>query len=158
MSELMDRVGRAKWFTKLDLKNGYNLVRVASGHEWKTAFKIRYRAFKFIVMPWGLTNAPAAFQQFINHVLQDFINKGVVVYIDDILIYSNTEEEHTELVTKVLEALMLARLCIELEKTAFHVQKVEFLEYVIGAEGVMMSEEAIKQIIDWEVPLNVKEV
>ena len=109
-------------------------------------------------MPWGLTNAPAVFQRFMNHVLRDFIDKGVIVYIDDILIYSDTEEEHTELVTKVLEALMLAGLCVELEKTAFHVQKVEFLGYVIGAEGVMMSEEAIKQIIDWEVPRNVKEV
>ena len=109
-------------------------------------------------MPWDLTNAPAVFQQFMNHVLRDFIDKGVIVYIDDILIYSDTEEEHTELVTKVLEALMLAGLCIELEKMVFHVQKVEFLGYVIGAEGVMISEEAIKQIIDWEVPRNVKEV
>ena len=109
-------------------------------------------------MPWGLTNAPAVFQQFMNHVLRDFIDKGVIVYIDDILIYSDTEEEHTELVTKVLEALMLAGLCVELEKMAFHVQKVEFLGYVIGAEGVMISEEVIKQIINWEVPRNVKEV
>ena len=109
-------------------------------------------------MSWGLTNAPAVFQRFMNHVLRDFIDKGVIVYIDDILIYSDTEEEHTELVTKVLEALMLAGLCVELEKMAFHVQKVEFLGYVIGAEGVMMSEEVIKQIIDWEVPRNVKEV
>src|SRR2546421_12312079 len=93
-----------------------------------------------------------------NHVLQDFIDKGVIVYIDDILIYSDTEEEHTELVMKVLEALMLARLYIELEKMMFHVQKVEFLGYVISAEGVIMSEEVIKQIIDWEVPCNVKEV
>ena len=93
-------------------------------------------------------NAPAVFQQFMNHVLWDFIDKGVIVYIDDILIYSDTEEEHTKLVTKVLETLMLAGLCIELEKMMFHVQKVEFLGYVIGAEGVMMSEEVIKQIID----------
>src|SRR5947199_8585877 len=95
-----------------------------------------------------------------NHVFRDFIDKGVIVYIDYIFIYSDTEEEHTELVTKVLEALMLAGLCIELEKTAFHVQKAEFLGYVTGAEGVMMSEEAIKQIINGEVlsPHNVKEV
>src|SRR5436305_9765040 len=93
-----------------------------------------------------------------NHVLRDFINKGVIVYIDDILIYSDTKEEHMELVMKVLEALILAGLYIELEKTVFHVQKVEFLRYVIGAEGVMISEEVIKQIIDWKVPRNVKKV
>ena len=103
-------------------------------------------------------NTPAIFQQFMNYVFQVFIDKGVIVYIDDILIYSDTKEEHMELVTKVLKVLMLAGLCIELEKTAFHVQKVEFLGYVIDAEGVMMSEEVIKQIIDWEVPRNVKEV
>src|SRR5438876_3479967 len=103
-------------------------------------------------------NTPAIFQQFMNYVFQVFIDKGIIVYIDDILIYSDTEEEHMELVMKVLEALMLAGLYIELEKMAFHVQKVEFLEYVIGAESVMISEEAIKQIIDWEVPHNVKEV
>ena len=77
-----------------------------------------------------------------NHVLQDFINNlGVIVYIDNILIYSDTEEEHTELVMKVLEALILAGLYVELEKIAFHVQKVEFLGYVISAESIMMSEE-----------------
>ena len=99
-------------------------------------------------MPWGLTNAPAVFQQFMNHVLQDFIDKGVIVYIDNILIYFDTKEEHTELIMKVLEALMLAGLCIELEKIAFHVQKVEFLRYIIGAKGIMISEEVVKQIIN----------
>ena len=83
-----------------------------------------------------------------NHVLQDFINKEVIVYIDDIFIYTETEEEHTKLVTKILKTLMNASLCISLKKSVFYVQKVEFLEYVIGVNGVMISEEAIKQIND----------
>ena len=98
MSELMDRVGKARWFTKLDLKNGFNLVRIVSGHEWKTAFKTRYGSYEYMVMPQGLTNAPSVFQRFMNHVLRDFINKGVIVYIDDILIYCQTEEKHAELI------------------------------------------------------------
>src|SRR5438270_5840152 len=93
-----------------------------------------------------------------NHVLRDFINKGVIVYIDDILIYTETEEEHAKLVTKVLETLMNAGLCISLEKSVFHVQTVEFLGYVIGVDGIMMSEEAVKQIVDWEISQNIKEV
>ena len=106
----------------------------------------------------GLMNAPSIFQHFINHVLQDFINKGVIIYIDDILIYTKTEEEYTKLVTKVLKILMNASLCISLEKSIFHIQKIEFLGYIIGVDGVMMLEEVVKQINDWEIPQNVKKV
>ena len=114
----------------------------------KTAFTTPFGLYEFKVMPFGLSYDPATFQRLMNYILQDFINKEVIVYIDDILIYSNTEEEHTELVIKVLEALILARLYIELEKIAFHVQKVEFLGYVIDAKSIIISEEAIKQIIN----------
>ena len=103
-------------------------------------------------MPFGLTNAPSVFQRFMNHVLSDLIDKGVVVYIDDILIYTETEEEHTKLVTKVLELLRDAGLCIALDKSVFHAQQVEFLGYVIGVDGVIMSEESVKQIKEWEAP------
>ena len=122
ITDLIDRVGKAQWFTKLNLKNSFNLVRIASSHEWKTAFKTRYGAYKYTVMPMGLTNAPLVFQWFMNLVLGDLINRGVVVYIDDILIYSESEEEHTKLVTKVLELLHNASLCISLEKSIFHAQ------------------------------------
>src|SRR5207248_6634236 len=122
MTNLMDHVAKARWFTKFDLKNSYNLIHVAAGHEWKMAFKIRYRAFEFTVMPWGLCNAASIFQQFMNYVLSDLIDKGVIVYIDDILIYTETEEEHIQLVMKVLELLHNAGLCVTLEKSVFHAQ------------------------------------
>jgi len=109
-------------------------------------------------MPFGLTNVPSVFQRFMNHVLSDLIDKGVVIYIDNILIYTETEEEHTKLVTKVLELLRDAGLCISLDKSVFHAQRVEFLGYVIGVDGVMMSEESVKQIKEWEAPRNLKEV
>ena len=93
-----------------------------------------------------------------NHVLDDLIDKGIIVYIDDILIYTETEEEHVQLVMKVLELLHNAGLCVTLEKFVFHAQQVEFLGYVIGVNGVTMSEEAVKEIKEWKAPKNVKEV
>src|SRR5436305_8233629 len=103
-------------------------------------------------MPWGLTNAPAVFQQFMNYVLGELIDRGVIIYIDNILIYSETEEEHIKLVMKVLTLLCEAGLCVALEKSVFYVQTVEFLGYVIGVDGVAISEEAVKQILDWKAP------
>ena len=140
------------------MKNGFNLIRIAEGHEWKTAFKTRYGAFEFTVIPWGLTNAPAVFQRFMNHVLGELIDRGVTIYIDDILIYSETEEEHIKLVMKVLTLLREAGLCVALEKSVFHAQTVEFLGYVIGIDGVAMSEEVVKQILDWKAPECLREV
>jgi hypothetical protein len=91
MSEVQDRVRGTQIFTKIDLKNGYDLIRVKKGDEWNTAFRWRYGLYEFMVMPFGLTNAPATFQDLINHILKDLLDEGVVVYIDDGLIYVKTE-------------------------------------------------------------------
>ena len=109
-------------------------------------------------MPWGLTNAPAIFQQFMNYVLGELINRSMIIYIDNILIYSETEEKHIKLVTKVLTLLREAGLCVALEKSVFHAQTVEFLSYVIGIDRVAMSEETVKQILDWKIPEYLREV
>jgi hypothetical protein len=111
MSELREQLGLAKIFTKLDLKNGYNLIRITKGDEWKTAFRMRYDLFEYLVMPFGLGNAPGTFQAMINKVLQELLDEGVIVYIDDILIYSEDEETHVVLVKKVLENLRTNHLC-----------------------------------------------
>ena len=97
MTTLMEQVQESTWFTKLNLKNGFHLIRVKAGNEWKTAFKTKYGLYEYTVMPFGLTNAPSVFQRYVNEVLKEYIDRGVVAYIDDILIYSKTEEELVDL-------------------------------------------------------------
>jgi len=158
ISELIDRVKGAKYFTKLDLKSAYNLVRIKEGDEYKTAFRTRYGHFEYLVMPFGLKNAPATFQHFINDVLSDYLDKFVISYIDDILIYSNTLEEHHEHVKKVLKKLLENNLYVKLEKCEFDVTETAFLGYILSKDGLKVDPEKIKAILDWPVPTTVKEV
>lgn len=158
ISELKDRVQGARLFTRIDLKNGYNLVRIKKGDEWKTAFRTRYGHFEYLVMPMGLTNAPATFQGFINSILKDLIDLGVIVYIDDILIYSETEEEHVRLVREVLSRLKEYGLAAAPDKCEFHKNRLDFLGFVISDEGVEMAQDKIQDILSWESPKNVKDV
>src|SRR5437588_12492528 len=100
METLREQVSKAKVFSKLDLRDGYYLIRIKEGDEWKTTFRMRYGHFEYKVMPFGLCNAPATFQNMIHEVLREFLDQGVVVYLDDILVYSETEEEHVKLLTR----------------------------------------------------------
>jgi hypothetical protein len=102
MNELRDRVAGLKIFTKIDLKAGYNLIQMKPGDEWKTAFRTRYGHYEYLVMPFGMVNAPATFQDMMNEFMQDLINHGGVVYMDDIFIYTENEEEHILLTREVL--------------------------------------------------------
>ena len=111
------------------------------GDEWKTAFRTRYGHFEYLVMPFGLTNAPATFQSYINEVLRTYLDEFCVAYIDDILIYSRTLEEHIEHVRKILKKLLEHGLYVKLEKCQFHVQEIEFLGYILSPEGVSISKE-----------------
>ena len=105
MNELHDRVCGAKIFTKPDLKSGYNLIRIKQVDEWKTAFRTHYGLFEYEVMPFELDNPPATFQNMMNEILRDMIDLGVVIYLDDILIYSENAQDHVALVKRVLERL-----------------------------------------------------
>ncbi|CCE34845.1 uncharacterized protein CPUR_08784, partial [Claviceps purpurea 20.1] len=98
IQEMQDHLQGARFFTKIDLKSGFNLIRMAKGHEWKTAFKCKYGLYEYLVMPFGLMNAPATFQALMNFIFHDLLDAGVLVYIDDILIYAATMEEHDVLV------------------------------------------------------------
>ena len=103
VGDLLDRLRSAKFFTKIDLRAGYNNVRISPGHEWKTAFRTRYGSFEYLVMPFGMTNSPATFQHFMNDIFRNIANIFVIVYLDDILVFSETEEEHRVHVRRVLE-------------------------------------------------------
>ena len=105
ISGLLEQLGRAKIFTKIDLRGAYNLVRIREGDEWNTAFRTRYGHFEYNVMPFGLTNAPAVFQHMINDIFRKHLNDFVVIYLDDILIFSKNKEEYEKHVRLVLEKL-----------------------------------------------------
>jgi len=152
MQELQDQVQGAQWFTKMDLKNRFHLIRMRKGDEWKTAFRTRYGLFKFQVMPFGLTNAPSTFQDMMNHVLSDLLDVGVLVYIDDILVYAKTEKEHDQLVKEVLGRLQENGLAVSPEKCVWKAQEVEFLGYVIGRNGIKMAKEKVQAVLEWKTP------
>jgi len=153
-----EEIRGSNYFTKLDLKAAYNLVLIRKGDEYKTAFRTRRGQYEYLVMPFGLTNAPAVFQRFINFVLNDFINKFVVVYLDDILIYSRTLEEHKEHVKAVLKALKENHLLVNLEKCLFHVKELEFLGHVISGKFIKTDPKKLEAVLSWPEPTTVKQV
>ncbi|XP_069478208.1 uncharacterized protein, partial [Ambystoma mexicanum] len=156
--ELLDQVKDARIYTKLDLRGAYHLVRIKEGDEWKTAFRTKYGLFEYQVMPFGLCNAPAAFQYFMNDVLRELIDVCVVVYIDDILVYSSSEEEHQRHVKEVLERLRQHNLFAKLEKCVFNATEVEFLGFILSPNGVHMDSKKVDEIIKWPSPTSVKGV
>ena len=155
---LLDQVQTATIFTKLDLRGAYHLIRVREGDEWKTAFRTKFGLFEYLVMPFGLCNAPAAFQFFINEVLHDFLDKCAVAYIDDILIYSTSLTQHIQQVRAILQRLKENGLFAKLEKCVFHKPSVPFLGYVISAHGLSMDPAKVQAILQWKSPNSVKEI
>jgi hypothetical protein len=158
ITEIRDKLYGAQWFTALDLTGAYNLIRIKEGEEWKTAFRTQEGHFEYLVMPFGLTNAPATFQSMINHVLREFLDQFVMVYLDDILIFSRTLEEHKEHVHQVLQRLQDAKLLVEPKKSKFHTQQVEYLGLTIEPGRVRMQDSKIEAVKDWPRPQNVKDV
>ena len=158
ISDLLDAPKRARIYSKIDLRHAYHLVRIAEGDEWKTAFRTRYGSFEWLVMPFGLSNAPASFQRFMNDVFADLLDINVLVYLDDILIYSDNLEEHRKHVKEVLRRLRKHGLFARGDKCEFHKSEVEYLGYIISGEGLKMSEDKIKVIQDWPVPWKVKDI
>jgi hypothetical protein len=158
ITELKDRLQGKQIFTALDLKGAYNLIRIKEGDEWKTAFRTKFGLFEYLVMPFGLTNAPATFQRMINNVLRQYLDVFVVCYLDDILIFSDNEEEHTEHVHKVLKALQDANLLVEPKKSHFHVKEVDFLGHTISPGEIRMDRKKISAVRDWPKPGSIKEV
>ncbi|KAJ1603302.1 hypothetical protein NDA14_005411 [Ustilago hordei] len=149
---------KARIYTKLDLRAAYNLIRIAKGDEWKTAFGTQLGLYEYLVMPFGLANAPAHFQSFINDIFRDIIGIYVVVYLDDFLIFSDTEEAHVKHVTEVLTRLRSNRLFAKLSKCEFHTKTVEFLGYIIKPTGIEMDPEKVRTVKEWPMLESIHDI
>ncbi len=152
MSSAFERLQGASIFTKLDLRNAYHLVRIRQGDEWKTAFNTPRGHFEYLVMPFGLSNSPAVFQALVNDVLRDMVDQFIYVYLDDILIFSTSLQEHVQHVRRVLQRLLENGLFVKAEKCEFHAQSVPFLGHIVSAEGIRMDPEKIKAVVEWPSP------
>ena len=159
ISDVLENIGTKKLFTKMDLRWGYNNVRIKEGDEWKAAFTMPEGSFEPTVMFFGLTNSPATFQAMMNKLLRDLINTGkVAVFIDDVIVRTETEERHDELVAEVVKRLEENDLYMKPEKYKWKVREVKFLGVVIGPEGIKMEMEKAKGVLEWPTPKCIKDV
>ena len=148
----------AQYFTKLDLRNAYHLVRIKEGDEWKTAFNTPRGHYEYLGMPFGLTNAPAVFQALVNDFLRDVTNQNVFVNLDDIHIFSDTLEEHIANVRLVLQRLLENRLFAKAEKCEFHRTTIQFLGFVISRGKLEIDPTKTDAVGSWPTPMNRKEL
>ncbi|KAH9685255.1 Endonuclease [Citrus sinensis] len=158
IDDLFDQFQRAKVFSKIDLRSGYHQLRIKDVDVPTTAFRTRYGHYEFLVMPFGLTNAPAAFMDLMNRVFSLYLDRFVIVFIDDILVYSRNEKEHAEHLWTVLQTLRQKQLYAKFSKCEFWLDRVVFLGHVISAEGIYVDPQKIEAVVKWERPTNVTEV
>jgi len=159
ISDVLENIGTKKVFTKMDLRWGYNNVKIKEGDEWKAAFTMPEGLFEPTVMFFGLTNSPATFQAMMNELLRDLTNTGkVAVFIDDVIVETETEEGHDELVAEVIKRLEKNDLYVKPEKCKWKVREVDFLGVVIGLEGIKMEKEKVKGVLEWLTPKCIKDV
>ncbi|HVX00319.1 MAG TPA: reverse transcriptase domain-containing protein, partial [Candidatus Babeliaceae bacterium] len=158
VDELFDRLKGAQYFSKLDLRSGYHQVRIHPDDIHKTAFRTRYGHFEFLVLPFGLTNAPATFMHMMNSIFRPHLDKFIIVFLDDILIYSRTLKEHEQHVRQALDLLRRNRLVANEKKCSFFQESVTFLGHVVSGDGLSMEQDKVKAIQDWPAPINVSGV
>ncbi|SMY27937.1 unnamed protein product [Zymoseptoria tritici ST99CH_1A5] len=158
VQDTLARLGGKKYFTKLDIIAAFNRIRIAAGHEHKTAFTTRYGQFECLAMPFGLCNVLSTFQSAINHALREYLDDFCSAYLDDVLVFSDTLEEHEQHVRKVIDRLHKAGLPIDIDKSEFHVHETKYLGLIIGREGIRMDPEKVAAVLAWETPTTVKDV
>jgi hypothetical protein len=155
---LFDQLAGAKVFFKIDLRSGYHQIKIKPEDIPKTAFTTRYGLYEYLVMSFGLTNAPAHFMYLMNSVFMPELDKFVVVFIDDILVYSKTKKEHAEHLRIVLTRLREHQLYAKFSKCDFWLKEVQFLGHVLSAEGVAVDPSKVKEVLDWKPPATVHQV
>jgi hypothetical protein len=158
IDDLFDQLQGAAVFSKIDLRSGYYQLRVRPEDVPRTAFRTRYGHFEFLVMPFGLTNAPAAFMDLMNRVFQPYLDRFVIVFIDDILVYSRSEAEHVEHLRIVLQILRDRELYAKLDKCEFWLSQIHFLGHVVSKDGVAVDPSKVEAVLRWERPKNATEI
>jgi hypothetical protein len=158
VDELFDRLQGARFFSKIDLRSGYHQIRIAPEDVPKTAFRTRYGHYEFLVLPFGLTNAPATFMHLMHQTMRPLLDECALVFLDDILIYSKTLEDHQQHVRRVLDALREQKLYAKESKCEFFKYEVEFLGHRVGREGVRMMQDKVEAIREWPTPRTVRDV
>ena len=148
ISNLLDSPHKARVYSKIDIHYAYHLVHITDGNKWKTVFRTRYGSFEWSVMPFSLTNAPAAFYRFMNDIFSNLLDVCIMIYLDDILIYLNNISEHHWYVKEVLKCLHKAGLYAKAEKCKFHSESVEYLRYILSPSGLTISDDKVKIIQD----------
>ncbi|XP_047267518.1 uncharacterized protein LOC124897941 [Capsicum annuum] len=155
IADLFDRLGQAKVFTKMDLRKGYYQVRIAEGDEAKMTCVTRYGSYEWMVMPFGLTNAPVTFFTLMNRIFQPYLDQFLVIYLDDIVVYSSSMEKHVRHLQLVFNVLRENELCVKREKCTIAQPKVQFLGHTISQGQIQMDSDKVEAIRDWEVPTKV---
>ncbi|GJT38257.1 putative reverse transcriptase domain-containing protein [Tanacetum coccineum] len=158
IDDLFDQLQGAKHFSKIDLRSGYHQLRVKEQDISKTAFRTRYGHYEFLVMPFGLTNAPAVFMDLMNRIFHEFLDKFVIVFIDDILVFSKSKEEHEDHLRTVLQILRQEKLYAKFSKCEFWLSRVAFLGHIVSSEGITMDPAKVEAITKWPRPTSVTEV
>jgi hypothetical protein len=158
IDDLFDQLQGSQVFSKIDLRSGYHQLKIQEKDVQKTAFRTRYGHYEFLVMPFGLTNAPAAFMDMMNRIFREHVDRCVVVFIDDILIYSKSQEEHVEHLRIVLSILRKHQLFAKFKKCEFWLDNVAFLGHVVTKEGIAVDPGKVEAVVNWVRPSNAHEV
>ncbi|MBW0484694.1 hypothetical protein O181_024409 [Austropuccinia psidii MF-1] len=158
MNQLLNIFNGSSIFSKIDFHGAYSLLRIKEGDEHLTAFRTKYGSYEYLVMPFALTNAPDSFQNLVNDILQDLLEVYVMVYLDEIILFYKSEEEHVTHVSTVLSIIRANNLFAKAAKCLFHVASVEYLGCVVSSEDLKMDQANVQQILNWPPPRNLKDL